>query len=316
MVLENKAGMESGLVPSGHGYVNTRLRSAFGQPDWASEQMGGVSQLFFLRELAERMDKDWDGVLAKLHEVHDRLITREGLIANVTLDAKNWERLQPKLMDFVGSLPVRTMTSGDWPDGTEMASEGLTIPAQVNYVGKGVDLYALGHTVTGSWFAVQNYLHTVYLWERVRVQGGAYGGFCTFDVRSGAFTFLSYRDPNLLGTINNYDGAAAFLREHAPSEEEVTRTVIGVIGDMDDYMLPDAKGYTSMVRYLAKDTEEARQKLRDEVLSTTPQDFVKFADVLDDVNRHGRVVVMGSPQAVEKANNDKGGDWLKVLKVM
>jgi Zn-dependent M16 (insulinase) family peptidase len=316
IVLENKAGLESSLVPGGHLFVNGRLRSAFSQADWASEQMGGVSQLFFLRGLAERVDKDWDSVLARLTGVRDRLITRRGIVANITLDAKNWEKLQPKLEAFIYQLPARHPSLADWPHGTDARNEGLTIPAQVNYVGKGVDLYALGHKLSGSWLPVQNYLRTGYLWERVRMQGGAYGGFCTFDVRSGAFTFLSYRDPNLLGTIRNYDGAAAFLRQHPPSEEEVTRTIIGVIGDMDDYMLPDAKGFTSMVRYLAGDTEEARQQLRDEVLSTTPRDFVRFADILDDVSAHGRVVVMGAPQSIEKANAEMGNGWLSVEKVL
>jgi Zn-dependent M16 (insulinase) family peptidase len=316
IVLENKAGMESGLVPSGHAFVNVRLRSAFSQPDWAGEQISGVSQLFFLRRLAEQVERDWDGVLARLTRVRDRLITRQGMVANVTLDAKNWDALQPKLRDFIHQLPIIHHQLSDWPDGGEAGNEGLTIPAQVNYVGKGVDLYALGHKLSGTWLPVQNYLRTGYLWERVRMQGGAYGGFCTFDVRSGAFTFLSYRDPNLLGTLRNYDGAAAFLRQHPPSEEEVTRTIIGVIGDMDDYMLPDAKGFTSMVRYLAGDTEEARQRIRDEVLGTTPRDFLRFADILDDVNAHGRVVVMGAPQTIEKANAEMGNAWLNVTKVM
>ncbi|GIV84322.1 MAG: hypothetical protein KatS3mg052_1329 [Candidatus Roseilinea sp.] len=316
IVLENKASMESSLVPNGHAFVNVRLRSAFSRSDWAAEQIGGVSQLFFLRRLAEQVERDWDGVLARLMRVRDRLITRQGMVANVTLDTKNWEALQPKLRAFIAQLPSIHHSPSDWPDGGEAGNEGLTIPAQVNYVGKGADLYALGHRLSGTWLPVQNYLRTGYLWERVRMQGGAYGGFCTFDMRSGAWTFLSYRDPNLLGTIRTYDGAAAFLRQHPPSEEEVTRTIIGVIGDMDDYMLPDAKGFTSMVRYLAGDTEEARQRIRDEVLGTTPQDFVRFADILDDVSARGRVVVMGAPQNIESANAERGDAWLRVSRVL
>ena len=35
----------------------------------------------------------------------------------------------------------------------------------------------------------------------MRVSGGAYGGFSDFDSHNGMFTFLSYRDPNLLKTV-------------------------------------------------------------------------------------------------------------------
>ena len=39
--------------------------------------------------------------------------------------------------------------------------------------------------------------------------GGAYGGFCDFDTHSGMFTYSSYRDPNLLKTVDVYDGGCA-----------------------------------------------------------------------------------------------------------
>jgi Zn-dependent M16 (insulinase) family peptidase len=316
IVLEEKAGVEASLVPSGHAFASSRLKAAFNASDWAAEQMGGVSYLFFLRKLAERLEGDWDGVLADLRRVREALVNRASFIANITIDGSNWSTLQSRLRTFAETLPTAAAQPADWPAGGDNVNEGLTIPAQVNYVGKGADLYALGHSMHGSWLCIQNWLRTTYLWERVRVQGGAYGGFCTFDPLSGAFTYLSYRDPNLLGTVDNYDGTPGFIREHAPDKAEVERTIIGVIGNLDAYMLPDAKGYTSLNRYLTHTTEERRQQIRDEVLGTTVEDFAKFADVAEDVARHGRVVVVGSPQAIDRANAEKGGEWLTVTKVL
>ncbi|MCS6773584.1 MAG: insulinase family protein, partial [Thermoflexales bacterium] len=80
IVLENKASLESALVPSGHAFVATRLRAAFNPSDWMNEQIGGVSQLFFLRALAEQIDKDWESVLAKLNSVRQALVKRGGLV--------------------------------------------------------------------------------------------------------------------------------------------------------------------------------------------------------------------------------------------
>ena len=60
-----------------------------------------------------------------------------------------------------------------------------------------------------------------------------------------------------------------------------------------------------MLRYLAGDSEDDRQRLRDEVLSTSAKDFRAFADVLDQVKAHGSVVVLGSEQAIEKANSEQ-----------
>jgi Zn-dependent M16 (insulinase) family peptidase len=112
------------------------------------------------------------------------------------------------------------------------------------------------------------------------MQGGAYGGSCQFDRRSGVFTYLSYRDPNLLATLDNFDASADFLRNLDLSDAELTKSIIGAIGELDAYLLPDAKGFTSLTRYLTGDTDESRQQYRDEVLSTTAKDFKTFGEVL------------------------------------
>ncbi|CAE7335190.1 PREP1, partial [Symbiodinium microadriaticum] len=111
-------------------------------------------------------------------------------------------------------------------------------------------------------------LGATYLWDKVRVSGGAYGGLCRFDPRSGDFKYLSYRDPNLGKTLEAYDGAPAFLKDLDLGEDELTKAIIGCMGDIDAYLLPDAKGYQSMLRYLLEEDDTYRQKVRDEILGT------------------------------------------------
>jgi Zn-dependent M16 (insulinase) family peptidase len=315
IVLEEKASQEARLVPGGHGVVNTRLRANFNEADWASEQIGGVSYLLFLRKLAQAVDADWPGVLSTLEQIRLTLANRAAMICNVTTDADNWRAFQPQLSAFLGGLPSTPAVAERWLPDQGARFEGLTIPAQVNYVGKGADLYKLGYRANGAAAVIAKYLRTTWLWEKVRVQGGAYGGFCVFDQRSGGFTFLSYRDPNLLPTLDVYDQTSQFLRDMELSESELERSIIGTIGDVDSYQLPDAKGYTSMLRYLVGDTDEIRQRIREEILAASADDFRAFADVLELVADRGLVVVLGSQAAIEAANAAKPG-WLDITKVL
>src|SRR5690606_35397647 len=108
---------------------------------------------------------------------------------------------------------------------------------------------------------------------------------------------------------------ATFLRKLELSDDELTKSIIGAIGMIDAYQLPDAKGYTSLVRYLVGETDESRQQARDEVLGTTAADFRAFADVLDAVAAQGRVVVLGSQEALSKANEARG-DFLTLQRVL
>ena len=314
IVLRAKAGRESGLIPSGHAIVNSRLRAQFSMSDWESEQIGGLEQLFFLRRLEEQLENEWPSVLEKLEATRRHLINRRPMIVNVTLDADNWHVLQPQLAVFVESLPAGPVERQPRTTAQLPENEGLTIATQVNYVGKGANIYDLGYELDGSISVISNYLRTTYLWEKIRVQGGAYGAFSAFSPESGIYTYLSYRDPNFTGTLASYDGTAEFLRNLNLSQDELTKGIIGVIGSLDSYQLPDAKGFTSMVRYLMGKTDEERQKYRDEVLNTTVADFRALADVLELVKQHGHVVVLGSPDTIAKANAPDA--WLSVLQVM
>ncbi len=313
MVLQAKASKESGLVPSGHSVANTRLRSHFNEAGWISEEMGGVSNLFTLRKLAEEIEQDWPSVLEKLETIRRLLVNRHGAIANVTLDGENWAAFAPQLWQFLHDLPAAPLDFATWQKPGTAVHEGLTLPAQVNYVAKGANLYELGYELDGSISVIANIMRLTYLWEKLRVQGGAYGAMTSFDKRSGVFTFLSYRDPNLMGTLQNYDGTADFLRKLDLSDDELTKGIIGAISSLDAYQLPDAKGYTSMIWHLLGESDASRQQYREQVLRTTQADFKAFAEVLAQVKEQGQVVVLGSPDALTAVNNN---NWLEITKVM
>jgi len=304
MALEAKARKEQELIPSGHTMVNRRIRSHFGEADRISEEISGISYLFFLRKLIDDIDQDWSSVLNDLTEIHRLLINRKSMIVNVTLDGKGWSSFRPEVTEFMDSLPSFDVGPQEWSMDDLPAFEGLVIPTQVNYAGKGVNLYGMGYKFHGSAHVICRFLRNSWLWDRVRVQGGAYGAFCLFDNISGTLTMVSYRDPNTLKTIDIFDRSAEYLRGLDLSNDELTKGIIGAISDIDAYKLPDAKGWSSMAQQLAGITEEHRQRIRDEVLGTTREDFRRFADVLESFKMEGIVKILGSGKAIEEINKE------------
>ena len=100
--------------------------------------------------------------------------------------------------------------------------EAFVVPTQVNYVAKGGkcelpdDLYGVG-------LVLSKLLGTSYLWDQVRVVGGAYGVFGMYDWRRGVFNYVSYRDPKLADTLAAYDGTAAFVEAMELDEGGLTK---------------------------------------------------------------------------------------------
>ncbi|RLG31814.1 peptidase M16, partial [Methanosarcinales archaeon] len=315
MLLEEKARIEQSLIPSGHQFVNLRLRSHFGEAHWASEQMGGITYVFFLRKLIRAVENNWSEVLAALEEILRILVNRNAMVFNITLDYDNWPGIENTVNDLVNALPEKDVVESDWFPEVSDAFEGMTIPSKVNYVGRGANLFDFGYQFHGSSLVITRYLRNSWLWEQVRVRGGAYGAFCLFDRNSGVLSFVSYRDPNILKTLKAFDQTGSFLSGKNLGEKELTKGIIGAIGDLDAYMLPDTKGYTSMLRHLTGDTEEDRQQMRDEILSTKIADFRAFADLLEKVKNEWIVKILGSPSAIETAlkHLPEGTNVLKVL---
>jgi Zn-dependent M16 (insulinase) family peptidase len=304
MVLETKAGLEAGVVGSGHSVAAARLDAQRSIAGWVGEQMGGLSYLQYIRQLASRVDKDWESVRADMHRIKQLLLQRHGAYINMTGDETTLSHAAPHVDAFLQSLPETSAGPSSWSNTLAARNEAIVVPTQVNYVGKAANLYEdAGYKLKGSSYVINKHLGTTYIWDRVRVSGGAYGGFTDFDTHSGMYTYLSYRDPNLLKTVDVYDGTVDFLRNVDLDQDALTKAIIGTIGDVDGYMLPDAKGYTAFMRHLLNIGDEERQQRRDEILGTTVKDFREFADVLECVKGDkGRVVAVTSSERAKDVN--------------
>ena len=138
-----------------------------------------------------------------------------------------------------------------------------------------------------------------YLWNQVRVVGGAYGCFGSFT-RNGKVTFASYRDPNLKRTLEVYDRAVDYLKGFTASERDMTKYIIGTMSDMDFPLKPSAKGSRSRDAYLCGDSYEKIQKERDEILSCTDKDISALHRYIGKMKDDECICVLGGEEEIDK----------------
>jgi presequence protease len=325
MLKETRSRLESRIQGSGHSFANSRMKARYRVGGYIDEMMGGISYLDTVKALLKQAEEDWPSLLARLEKIRDTLLDestcRSGMVLDITGDEAVLEAIQPSVSKFLETLPgdsAGTKLSDfyteihPWvPEAkkrmAELApiqDEGFVVPTQVSYVGKSGLLYEEGEHIPGSAAVVARFLRTGYLWDRVRVMGGAYGGFCTFSPFSGLLSFLSYRDPNLDKTLDVYDAAADAVLTAADALENdpdaLTTAIIGTIGDMDGALSPDQKGYTAFQHWLINESPAYRQKYRDEILNTKPSDFRDFAERLRNM-KNPSVAVVSSKGAFEAA---------------
>ncbi|MCL2824446.1 MAG: insulinase family protein [Polyangiaceae bacterium] len=309
LLLEEKAETEAGLVPSGSSFVDARIAAAYSDGGWFDEQTGGISYLFFLRDLIAGFDDQWPNLHRRLEQMRRRLFNRSNAIANVTVDEAGFRQFSSAIDDMIGGLPDQSFDRLRWgrtAEPCDARNEGLVVPAQVNYVGKGGNIRDVGYAYHGSSMVITKWLKTSWLWDRVRVQGGAYGAYCGTERLTGLFNFGSYRDPNLEQTLRVYDETSDYLANVSLSSEEIDKGILGVIGNLDTYRLPDAKGSVAFMRRLAGITEETRARIRAEVFDTTLENFREFGRCLALIKDKSTVVVLGGRDSLQKVAEPLG----------
>ncbi len=317
MLLEEKARLEYGIQAAGHATVGARLRARYTGEGALSEQLAGLTYLDSVRGLLRRLEDAPETVLADLEEVRRRIVAAGGAIFDCTAESAGLALAERHAAPLLARLPENAAADGvDMRalapmDGLPRA-EALLAPAQVNYVGKAANLYDLGYQWHGSASVILRYLRMGRLWDEVRVRGGAYGVSCSLDRVGGTLVCASYRDPNVERTLEAYDGLAAFLRAAAPDSARLTQAIVGAVGDLDTYLLPDARGAKALGCWLSGTTEELRQRTREEMLATTAEDFRRFADTLEAAAGAGEICVLGG-QAAETAARERGWTSRRVL---
>eukprot|EP00325_Prymnesiales_sp_UTEX-LB-985_P015269 CAMPEP_0174760896 /NCGR_PEP_ID=MMETSP1094-20130205/108996_1 /TAXON_ID=156173 /ORGANISM="Chrysochromulina brevifilum, Strain UTEX LB 985" /LENGTH=1149 /DNA_ID=CAMNT_0015966839 /DNA_START=20 /DNA_END=3471 /DNA_ORIENTATION=+ len=303
---------ESAVVSSGNAYASSVLGARFSLAGHVGALMGGLPQISTMKAALAEAETNWPSLHSRLERMRGALLQADGCVVNLAADGRSLASSVDLVPTLLASLPSGGGGGGgsgwEWSAGSGgvlvPSHLGFQVPTQVNYVAKALPIFSPGELISGPSSVVARYLRTAYLWDRVRVQGGAYGCSLAFSRFDGRATLSSYRDPNVASTLSAYDGVGSFLRGHRLGPAELSQAIIGAVGELDAPQSVDAKSYTSMVRYLLGVSEESRQIWRDQVLATTPRDFLEFADRMDMLAEGGSVAVVGSEKAIAEANEE------------
>lgn len=255
-----KANMEASIVPNGNHYVLSRLQSYHSRLGQYDEMLGGITYFRFLDDLLQRVEKNPQEVADCFRSVAEIVFARGNLLANITCAGKDFKKVENRLKGMTEVLPERSHPAVELQFDPVPVNEAFMTASTVQYVGKAANLYDHGFKFSGQFDVFKALLRTVYLWDRVRVKGGAYGSTMSFDLYTGDLALVSYRDPNLVETLNIYDEIPEFLERLEISEEEFEKIVIGCAGKIDPPLTPDRKGSLSKIEYLTGMTHEFKQR--------------------------------------------------------
>lgn len=179
-------------------------------------------------------------------------------------------------------------------------NDGIVTAGKVQYVAQGGNFVDHGYKHVGPMSVLETILRYEYLWIRIRVQGGAYGAFANF-YDDGNMIFCSYRDPNLVETLNVYKELPQYLREFTLTDREMRKYIIGTMSSLDLPMTPALRGPRAMGMYFSGTKLEDKVEFRKQVIACKPEDIVALADVVEPVLKDNHICTMGNEQKIKDA---------------
>ncbi len=220
---------------------------------------------------------------------------KEMLFTSKMADAKRLSELAAETKSRQG-LPE----AAGWEFVPEQKNEGFKTSSQIQYVARAGSFARAGLPYTGALLVLRTIMGYDYLWNNIRVQGGAYGCMNRYS-RTGNSYMVSYRDPNLENTNRVFEESAAYTENFDASPRDMTKYIIGTVSGMDTPLNPSAKGYRSMGAWMTGLTFEQVQKERDEVLACGCEEIRALAPYLRAVFSRNNLCVIGNGERVEES---------------
>ena len=303
IISENRSRCEYAFLSGGHTAAMGRMSSYISKSGAVGEKLNGLTYLRFLQHADDCFDEMADELIAGLKETAELVLNKNKMMMSVIspLDAPiefKEEFLKVKENAYTKEMPV----SEEKPFVRNCLNEGFKTPGDVQYVCVGGYVDPKEFPFTGALRVLRVILGYGYLWENVRVKGGAYGCISAFN-RNGVAGFVSYRDPNLAKTKEVFEGIPAYIRSFDGDENLMTKYIIGTLSDMDAPLTPSQEGSRSFHAYRAHLTEEILQRERDEVLNAGKEDIRRLAEYIDRLLECKAICVVGTESEIEKNRN-------------
>ncbi len=301
---EKRSHMEVDLTTAGNRAAALRAMADISSSAAISETVSGITGYRLVEKFSDayadldKKDEMHKTLVSNLHALMKVIFRKENLLVSFTGTKKEYGDIENIISDFANGLYTEEVKLGHFNPSVGRRSEAFRTPGQVQYVALAGNFRKEGKEYTGALRVLQSILGYGYLWDNIRVKGGAYGVSSGYG-KNGDSYFVTYRDPHLAKSLEVFDKVAEYVKNYDASEREMTQNVIGAIAELDTPKTPSAKGSYGLSAYMCHADYNLIQKHRDQVLDVTVEDIRKLADYITTFTKDRCICVVGSSEKIQ-----------------
>lgn len=272
------------ILSNGHSYSMSRVRASLSAESAVAELVSGYEGYKRLHAALNAPEK----LIADINALSKRIICSARLTASIT-DSSNIS-----IGSIINSLPNGTASACEEMCYTLKVPEkqGIIIPSGISYTAMAFPDNSADDAVSNVLFRA---LSLEYLWNEVRVKGGAYGTGAIISP-SGEQSFFSYRDPSPKATIGIYHKSADFTAEYCKNDPDITQYIISSVAKNEPLLSDGNKSIKADGFWFRGISYEERADIKKKMLKVTPK---QLAEAAEKLRNFGNICVFGSEAAMQ-----------------
>lgn len=290
--------LENYMLNSSHAVASMHSCSNISYGSKIMEETRGITFFHFLSDIEKNLDEKISQVTAALRETSDYLFRKDNMIAAIACEAEVYEGVQQNVMSIHENLSSAPVEQQVYSFILASAQKAFTSSSKVQYNVKSGNFYDYGFEFSGKMHVLKTVIDLEYLWNRVRIKGGAYGCGCRFT-KDGRIYFYSYRDPNIIDTMTAYNETEAFLENFQCDEKEMSRYILGTISSLDRPKSNGEKTDSAISNYFRGITSKTLQQFRNEVLAVKDSDLRTFAPLIHLMMGEENICTIGNENVIQ-----------------
>ena len=287
--------LEQTFINAGHSLALQRALARSSEAAVIAEYGSGYEAYRFLKDLDDHYEEKAQDYIEDLMRIYKRIFIKDRYTISVAGEDK--ENIVKALLD---DAPNGTVNKDSEIRPLDLKREGICVPANVSFASKG--LYIPDVNDIGIMYVIANILTFDYLWNNIRVKGGAYG--CGFRMGySKSAAFYSYRDPDPANALKVYKETLDYLKDFTAKTESIENYIVGTTGDYDPLLSTKAGISMANSEYMMEINPDDKKLILSQILSADIEKIREMIPLFEKINEADNVCVVGNKQAIEKCKD-------------
>jgi presequence protease len=315
ILIQKKSALRTNILSSGTTFAIYYANRNISLNHNLNDRFTGINHIRFISDITDNFEENYDKIIHNLKRIQKFIMNKNRLyFSYIGKDSQkskaiNWTN------NFSNSLTSDIITNQNYNfKPSYNNSEAICLSAEVAYNALSFPAVAATNKHAPALFILGQYLSFNYLWNKIRVENGAYGAHSFFSTLGGVFGLSTYRDPHIIKSFNTfYKCIDHILNDMDHDKNAIEQNIIGSLKKLDRPVRPGNAVNLALSKYLRNITDESRYEFRQNLLSLT---YNKIKEATVEVLEHGykqaSICSITNKRNIKKANSKDSNFKFKI----